>query len=325
MCHVEKSAEICRLRDPIVLQLLPQIGMESPLSTPPNLPLRNRRDPANRQVHRNMHNTNNPEPLGVISPIIHKPKDNSKDYTPQVSTRTGQPRQNPVSKGVDVRHQRKVRAITRLVEDGHERDKTNHGGDVVRVHHANDNQEHAREDPADVDPDLLQPEAAPEAVIQQIANYAAERAGDEVQEAEDSGVVSGAGLSYAEVLEVLEVVCAQDGVDGQLTAEGQGVRGHVEEPVQAEDDGDGLACCWRHDDFALGGLDGLDAGEGALVLEGLDVLARGAVRGGWVGRVAAYALLFHVRGCLGRDAVDGQRAGDGPGDVDERARQAVRL
>jgi len=207
-----------------------------------------------------------------------------------------------------MRNQGKISPIASLVQDSHDRNETDHSWEMVRIQHPDDNQQGSRHETTDVNPHLLEPEAASEAVVKQIADNPSQRAGHEIEKAKDCGVVACLGLS--EVREVLQVIRAQDRVDRQFAAERRCVSRHVEEAVQAETYGQCLFDSRLNNNFALSCVEGLGAGDVGLVVESVDVSIRvilmflvdGAPRG----------FLF-VRGSGGTRR---QRSGDAAGDVD---------
>lgn len=191
-----------------------------------------RRDPAHGQVHADVDDANDPEAHGKVLALVHEPEDDGEDDAAEVAAASRQARQNSVGKGVDVRDERKVRAIAGLVEDGHENDESDEGADVAaaglrRVDLADDDEQCACQETARRDPSLLEPEVAPEPVVQNVRNDTAEWSVHKVEEAEDGGVVAGLGL--VEVGEVLLEIGAEDGVDGELTAERACVGSDVED------------------------------------------------------------------------------------------------
>lgn len=152
---------------------------------------------------------------------------------------------------VHVRHEREVGAVAGLEEDGHEGDQAEDlGGRVVRVDAADDDEQGARDAPAQHDPELLAPQVVARRLEDQVADDAAEGPRDKVEEAEHGGPVGRARLAQAG--EVLEVVGAQDRVDGQLAAEGAEVGRHVEGRLQAEEHPDALGERRLGHDLALG-------------------------------------------------------------------------
>ena len=142
-----------------------------------------------------------------------------------------------VGERVDVRHEREVGAVAALEEKGHAGDEAEHGGGAGGVGEADGDEEGAGADAVGVQEGLLAPDAG--AAVEEVGDDAAERAEDDVEEAEHGGPVAGPGL--AEGGEVLDVVGAQDGVDGQFGAKGAEVATSEDEGLQGEDDVHGFA------------------------------------------------------------------------------------
>ena len=61
-------------------------------SSPTNLTLRDRSDPCNTQVDRNVHDAGDPEYSRVVSPVV--AEDDSKDDATEVACRAGEAREN---------------------------------------------------------------------------------------------------------------------------------------------------------------------------------------------------------------------------------------
>lgn len=184
--------------------------------TTTNLPLRNRPHPCQAHVQRNNDAAHDPEDARILPRVV--AEDNRKDDSTKVARRADNTRQDTVGVRVNVRHESKVGAIAGFHEDGHKGNKTDHGVEVVRVELADDNQEDTAHDADEVNPELLRPQAAVSVLVDQVADEAAKRAGDDVEETEHS--CPAARLGLAQVWEVLEVVGSEDGVDGKLAAEG---------------------------------------------------------------------------------------------------------
>lgn len=273
-----------------------------------HLALWNWPDPGEQDVEGKVDTANDPEGLGVARAVIHESENDGEDDAAEVPDATREAADDAIGVGVDVRDEGEVGAVAGLEEDGHEGDEAREGGQVVRVDLADDDEQHARDDAAGVHPGLLEPDAAAEAVVQQVGDDAAQGPGDEVEEAEHGGPVGRLGL--AQRREVLEVVGRQDRVDGQLAAEGAGVAQHLHPRLRAEEDLHGLAERGLRDHLALGGLDQLVLGQHGLVL-GVGAGAAGALQ-------LALVLVFLVHGAVssarggGRLFVDAPRDGYDP-------------
>lgn len=141
-----------------------------------------------------------------------------------------------------MRHQPEIRPVARFQEKGHARHEPKHGILVLRIRQADGNQEYAGEDGYAMDEKLLAPYARPR--VDEVAEHASQRAEDDVEETEHGRPV--AAPTLLEGREVLDVVCAEDAVDGEFGAEGAEVSASLDERLRGQDDGEG---------FAEGGLD----------------------------------------------------------------------
>ena len=151
-----------------------------------------------------------------------------------------------ISERMDVRHEREIRSVATFEEKRHAGDEAEHGALVVRVDEPDGDEEGTGDDTVRVDEHFLAPDAGVR--VDEVGNDAAERAEEDVQEAEHGGPPTGAGL--AEFGEVLDVIGAEDGVDGQLAAEGVEVAAGQDEGLQGEDDAHRFAEGRFDDDFA---------------------------------------------------------------------------
>lgn len=188
---------------------------------PADLPLRDGRDPAEDEVEADGEDADDPEGLGVVGAGVHEAEDDGEEDAAEVAAGARGARDDAVGVRVHVRDEREVGAVAGLEEDGHERHEPDHRRQVVRVRAPDHDEQGPRHAPADDDPRLLGPDAAPRRPVQRVGRHAAERARDDVEEPEHGGPVGRVGL--AERREVLGVVRAEDGVDGELAAE----RAHV--------------------------------------------------------------------------------------------------
>ena len=169
-----------------------------------------------------------------------------------------------ISERMHVRDEREVGAVAALEEEGHAGDEAEHGGRMARVGEADGDEEATRDDSVRVQEHLLAPDAG--TGIDEVGDDAAERAEDDVEEAEHGGPVAGPGL--AEGGEVLDVVGAQDGVDGQFGAKGAEVAAREDEGLQGEDDVHGFAEGRFDHDLAPGGVQHLLLADLRFVVEG---------------------------------------------------------
>lgn len=253
-------------------RLYPKNTFRSITSLPPsNLALRNRLNPTQTQVNSNSHDPNNPEHLSIVLPII--PKNNSKHNPPEIPRRARAARHDPVSMGMHMRHEREIRAIARIHEEGHASHKPEHRVLVMRVCKADSDEEDAADDGHEVDPDLLAPDVA--VAVDDVGDDAAGGAEGHVEEAEHGRPAPGAGL--LEIGEVLGVVGAEDGVDGELGAEGAEVAACQDQGLRTQDHGESFFKAGLLDDFAAGGVEHLLLSNLGFVVMGGRVFAGGAV------------------------------------------------
>ena len=126
-----------------------------------------------------------------------------------------------VSKRVYVGHKSEVGTITSLVEESHASDKTEHGWLMVGVLEANSDKEEASDNTDKVYPGLLSPQGVC-VLVDDVANKATRWPSNDVEKTEHSCPPTATSLT--EVREILEIVGAKDGVDGELTAERAEVR-----------------------------------------------------------------------------------------------------
>ena len=248
-----------------------------------------------------MHAANDPKALGIVGAVVHEAEDDGEDDTAQVTRAARDARENTVGEGMDVGDQGKIGAVTGLVEDGHDEDETEHGGLLVGVELADEDEESASAETADGDPSLLEPQILLANLVENIAHDTTHRASDEVEEAEHGSPVGSFGL--AEAGEVFEVVRAENGVDSEFATEGAGIGEAVEEGLRREEDLEGLLESRLHDSLAHGSLESLGAADGNLVVEHLGALLR-------------VATLLLIRPGL---------IGDATGNIDESAGDTVRL
>ena len=214
---------------------------------PTNLPLWNRSDPAQRQIDRNRNDADDPNRLLVILPLISE-YDREDDAT-EIAQPPRAARDDSVGMRVHVGHEAEDGAVGALEEEGEAGDETEHGALLVAVGEADGEFEDAGEDRVSVDEVLFAPDAG--AGVDPVGEEAADGPEGDVEETEHGGPAAGARLT--EGFEVLDVVGAQDGVDGELGAKGAEVAAAGDEGLEGEDDGHGL--------LEAGLLDNLPAGD----------------------------------------------------------------
>lgn len=211
-----------------------------------------------------MDDTDDPEAHGKVLALVHEPEDDGKDDTAQVAAAASKTGQKAVGRGVDVRHKRKVGAVSGLVEDGHENDETYECADraavgLARVDLADEDEKGTSQYTASSDPALLEPEVTSKVVVEDVGNDTAQGPVDKVEEAKDCCIV--AGLSLVHVGEVLLQVRAQDSVDGKLTAKGTGIGSNMEQGLRRVDNRQCVFEARLDHNFTLGNLHGLVARE----------------------------------------------------------------
>lgn len=155
-----------------------------------------------------------------------------------------------------MRHKRKVGAIACLEENSHESNKPHHSAKVFRVKHTDDNQKDTRQNADEMDPELLSPQVMVRPLVNQVADEATKGARDNVQQAEHSGPSPRVRLS--QVLEVLEVVGTEDGIDSEFAAEGAHVAGAQHECLKRAQHVHGFLEGRLLDDFVLDFVEDLD-------------------------------------------------------------------
>ena len=181
---------------------------------PADLALGDGSDPTERQVDADGDDADDPDGLFVVGALV--AEDDGEDDAAQVADAAGAAGDDAVGEGVHVRDEAEDGAVGALEEEGHAGDEAEHGALVAAVGQADGELEHAGHDGVRVDEALLPPDTG--AGVDGVGYETAEGAEHDVQETEHGGPATGAGLT--ERFEVLEVVGAQDGVDGQFGAEG---------------------------------------------------------------------------------------------------------
>src|SRR3569833_189291 len=141
-------------------------------------------DPGQGEVDADVDDTDDPEGLCEVGAVAHEAEDDGEDDAAEVAAAAGEAREDAVGEGVDVGDEGEVGAVAGLEEDGHEGGEAEHGGLVVGVDAADDDEPQAREQAAGRDPALLEPEVAPAQVVQHVGDDPPQRAGSEVEEAE---------------------------------------------------------------------------------------------------------------------------------------------
>lgn len=162
-----------------------------------------------------------------------------------------------------MRHQPEIRPVARFEEKRHPRHEAEHHVLIVWIRQTDRDEKHPREKGDAVDEGFFAPNARP--FVDQVAEDASEGAEDDVEEAEHGGPVAAAALF--EGGEVLDVVGAEDAVDGEFGAEGAEVAAGQDEGLRGEDDREGFAERGLDDDFAAGGVEHLLFGDVGLVSE----------------------------------------------------------
>lgn len=254
-----------------------------------NLASRNGLDPGGEQVDGNGDDTDDPEGLGVVDALV--TEDDGKDDATKVTGGAGHAGDDTVGSGVNVGDEGEAGTVAGLEEEGHTGDEAEHGGLGVGVGQADGNLEATADDAEEVEPDLLGPDVAG-GTVQNVRDDTAERTEDDVEETKHGSPATGTGL--AESLEVLEVVGAENGVDGKLSTEGAHVDGGDDNGLGADGDHEGVLEGGLLDNLAVGSVEEFLVAELGVVADGL-VLHLGSVGllGGGLGgcRLVARLLL----------------------------------
>lgn len=268
-----------------------------------------------------MNTPNHPEGAGIVRPTVHEPENDGEDDPAQVAHPAREARDDAVGVRVHVRHEGEVGAVAGLEEDGHERHEAVERRQVVRVRLSDHDEQDAGQDAARVHPDLLEPEAVARHVVQEVGDDAAQGPGDEVEKPKHGGPVGGLGLAQGG--EVLQIVRRQDGVDGELAAEGARVAEHHGPGLQGQNDGHDLLGRGLDDDFALRGLEHFVFGERCFVR---GEMVRGAIALESPGGGFLLSFFFVLLGgvlCIIEGMVRAVRGigpfGDSPGNSDDGA------
>ena len=218
---------------------------------PPNLPLRNRPNPHQTQINHNSNNPNDPKHLPIIHPII--PKNNRENNPAQIPRSTRTPTHDAIGMRMHVRHEGEIRPVARFEEECHTGNETEHGGFVMGVCESYRDLKCPGDDGEGVQKGFLPPDAR---VRVQCVGYQTPRGAEgHVQQPKHSGPASRPRLPQR--FEILEVVGAEDGVDGEFGAEGTEVVHGGHEGLEGEDDGHGFFEGRFLDDFAAGDVEHL--------------------------------------------------------------------
>ena len=218
---------------------------------PTNLPLRNRPNPHQTQINNNSNNPNDPKHLPIIHPII--PENNRKDNAPQIPRPARTPTHDAIGMRMHVRHEGEIGPVARFEEECHTGYETEHGGFMVRVCESYRDLKRSSYDGEGVQEGFFAPDARVR--VQCVGDKTACGPESHVQKTEHGGPTPRSRLTQR--FEILEVVGAEDGVDGEFGAEGTEVvhRGH--EGLEGEDDGHGFFEGGFLDDFAAGDVEHL--------------------------------------------------------------------
>lgn len=161
-----------------------------------------------------------------------------------------------------MRHKRKVSTVTSLEEDSHQCNKSDHSVLIMRVDLADDDAHETSNDTNEVDPKFLGPQIAARCNVDPVSDEASKGTGDNVEETEHGCPPT--GLCLPEVWEVLEVVCAKDGIDGELGAEGVEIAEGEHSSLRRQDDFHCLFQCRLLHHFVLVAVDDLNIAGGRL-------------------------------------------------------------
>lgn len=208
---------------------------------------------------------------------------------------------------MDVRDYSPVCTVRSIHEEGESCNKSKHERLAPGICEPNCQTHGALRTTAEDQPKLLGLHALG-AVVEEIRHCAASRSADQIEEPEHRCPSSGVGLS--EMREVIQIVCAENRVDCEFTAEGTSIGRTEHEALQAEDDTDGLLDRGLADDFALDSA--LVVLTRAVVFLTLDVLLQGAFartgcseHDGYIGEFASNINDFPIGSCVRANLVDG--------------------
>ena len=151
---------------------------------------------------------------------------------------------------VHMRHEGKVSAVAGFEEEGHACDQAEHGAFVVRVGETDSDEERSGDDGEAMDEVFLAPHAGP--LVEEVGCNTAKGPEEDIEQPEHCGPVAGAGLS--ELREILDVVCAEDGVDCQLGSEGAEIASSGHECLQGENHGHCFFESGLYDDLTTSSL-----------------------------------------------------------------------
>lgn len=238
---------------------------------PTNLPLRDRPDPAQRQVDDDGNDANDPNGLLIIRALV--PEDDGEDDATHVADTARAAGDDAVGVRVHVRDEAEDGAVGALEEEGHAGDEAEHGALVVAVGETDGDLEGAGDDGVGVHEVFLAPDTG--AGVDGVGEETAKGAEDDVQETEHGGPATGAGLT--ECFEVLEIVGAEDGVDRQFGAEGAEVAAAGDEGLEGEDHWQCFLEAGFADDFAAGDIEHLLFANLGFVVKATLALAGGVV------------------------------------------------
>ena len=170
-----------------------------------------------------------------------------------------------------VRHEAENRAVAGFQEECHGGNEPEHGGMGFRVSGADGDEEGTGDYGEDVNEVLLAPNVR--APIDEIREHPASRAADDVEKAEHGSPASGSRL--LEGRKVLDVVGAEDGVDGELGAKGAEVGATGDKGLERENYGHGFFEAGLDDDFTARGIEHLLLADLGFVVVRRSVFARG--------------------------------------------------
>lgn len=110
-------------------------------------------------------------------------EDDGVDHTSHISNSTYNTRNDSILSRVDMRYESIICAVASFEEQCHDRNKAKHGGFVMRIELANDDQEHASKNASDVDESFLQPQVLV-VLVDDVSADATERTSHEVKKTE---------------------------------------------------------------------------------------------------------------------------------------------
>lgn len=219
--------------------------------------------PRKSDVESDSNDSDNPKRLAIVDAIVSK--DNRENDPSKDSNASGHTRDDSIGERVNMRHKREIGTVASLEKECHRGHEPEHGGMGVGIEDPDRDLESTSDDAECMQKDLLAPDLT-RLGVEEIGHQASRRTTDDVQKTEHSSPAT--GTSLAEGLEVLKVVASEDGVDGQLGAEGAEVADRDNGGLWAEDNGHAFVEGGLDDYFTAGDGEHLLLAHGGFLIEG---------------------------------------------------------